>query len=152
MKELRVPQRTVPVHVRLQDGEECEGVLYTALSGPDGGPARLIDRLNDPAERFLPFAAGDRRELLHKARIVWVRLDAQEPTRDDQAPHEERVAVTLQGGAVLEGLVDYVMPPSRGRLLDYLNAAPQFVELITRAGTVLVNRDFMARVKDLGES
>ena len=151
MQELRVPQRKVEVRVLLHGGEERSGVLYTALSNPEGRPGRLVDRLDDDAEAFLPFARDGRRELLHKSWVVWIRVDGEE-SHDEEATHAERLSITLAGGATVQGDVRYVMPPQRERLLDYLNAAPQFLPVRDAGTTTLVNRDFIVSVEGGQES
>lgn len=151
MQELRVPQREVEVRLLLHGGEERSGVLYTCLSNPDGRPGRLVDRLDDEAEAFLPFAHDGRRELLHKAWVVWIRVEGEE-SHDEEATHAERVRITLIGGDTVQGDVRYMMPPQRERLLDYLNAAPRFLSVRADGATTLVNRDFIVRVEGGQES
>ena len=71
MEIFRTPQRMVPVRVLLEDGQKLEGGFYVPATGPDGNPGRLLDRLNDASEEFLPLA-GRYETLLNKACIVTV--------------------------------------------------------------------------------
>ena len=63
----------VAVRVTLENGRTVEGGLYVPAIGPDGQPGRLLDRLNDEAEQFLPLA-GRHETLLNKSAIVSVQL------------------------------------------------------------------------------
>ena len=50
--DLSVPQREVSVRLHLLDGRDLEGVTYVHAIGPDGGPGKLIERLNNASEEF----------------------------------------------------------------------------------------------------
>ena len=148
MKEFKVPKRGVTSSVRMCDGSILEATLFVPKSGPDGAPGRVIDRLNDEGERFVPAKVGGRHELLNTDRIVWVRLETAEVTADPVVPasHAHDVGVTLSDGATVEGTVRFVMPPERSRLLDYCNAAPTFILLEGPTPTIL-NRRFIMRIE-----
>ena len=150
MKEFKVPSRAVPSVVCLPDGSTVDGKLFVPSSGPSGAPGRLVDRLNDDAEHFLPLALKDHPELLNKDCIVWVRpadaADVVEELPPGSAEHSVRIALSVGGD--VEGVVRYVPHPARSRLLDYFNEAPRFVAIDGRL-PLLVNRRFMVRVDDL---
>jgi hypothetical protein len=44
------------------------------------------------------------------------------------------------------------MPPERGRVLDFFNAAPDFIPLETDSGTTLFNVDRVISLIDRGDS
>ena len=152
MKKFQVPQRQVRAAVRLHGGAERRGYLYTATSGPGGGPGRLSDRLNDASERFLAMSDEQRGCLLSKNHIVEIELDADQRDVELDAEselHQTRVRLDLAAGQTLEGVIPYTMPPDKERLLDFLNAAPRFIPLLGDEGLALVNIDYVTAVTNL---
>lgn len=150
MDRFRVPRRLVHVRVLLDDGRTLDGRLFTAVTGPDGGPERLIDHLNDPGEDFIPFALGDDRVLIGKAGIVYVQLPERSDETDGvQSELARRAAIrlTLTGGISLLGSVLIDMPVERSRVVDYLNAAPRFVPLHGEGQITLVQRNHIVSVR-----
>lgn len=151
MEIFRTPQRMVPVRVLLEDGRALEGGLYAPVTGPDGNPGRLLDRLNDDTEEFLPLA-GRYETLLNKSWILTVQLASgheQPEGIESEVAREQRVRVTLTQGEPLEGWIRYLMPEERGRLLDYLNEAPRFIPLIGESRVTLIHRRFIISVQEL---
>ena len=59
---------------------------------------------------------------------------------DVSIPTEHEVEALLQDGTVLRGLVSYLRPAERSRLVDFLNEPPPFFRLLEGAGLVLVNK------------
>ncbi len=151
MNSLRTPQRVVAVRILLEEGRTLEGGFYTPATRHDGSPGRLLDRLNDDTEEFLPFA-GRYETLINKAWIVTVQLaSGQEYAEavETEAAREQRVRVTLIRGKIVEGWVRYLMPEERGRLLDYLNTAPRFIPLVGDTRITMVHRRFIVNVQEL---
>lgn len=151
MDMLRIPQRMVPVRVLLADSQTVEGGLYVPAIGPDGRPGRLLDRLNDDAEEFVPLA-GRYETLLSKSAIVCVQLaSGQERVEgiEDTLAREQQIRAVLSRGHPVEGWVRYLMPEEKARLLDYLNVAPPFIPLIGVHRVTVVNRRFIVSVQEL---
>ncbi len=151
MTNFRVPQRRVEARIRLGDGRELVGTLFTAEAGPGGAPGRLADRLNDAQERFFPFVTDSGGRLVNKSGVVLVALGADAGEAElpvEAAEQEVTVRLTLRGGEEIEGSVPYTMPPERGRLLDYLNSTEAFIPIRVGAEFCLVN---LAYVVDLQE-
>jgi hypothetical protein len=152
MKVFQVPQREVQVEVLLSGGERLNGTLYAPQAGPSGGPGRLSDRLNDGEERFLPLVADEGAHLVSKSRVMAIHLPPGEEDLEfeegDQAK-ECSVELYLEGGVVLTGSLKYIMPVERLRIIDYLNAAPEFIPLLDNGRVVLVSRRFLVRIRDL---
>ena len=149
MKMFRVPQREVPVIVELRDGSERRGHLYASASGPGGRPGRLIDRLNDDEERFLPLTDGGRGWLLNKDWIVRVAVDVDHRALElesEAGAHRVEVRFEMASGSAIEGTVFYTMPPDKQRLLDYLNSEGRFIPLRHDGGAWLINRDHITQV------
>jgi len=152
MKIFQVPQREVEVEVLLEGGEKMEGLLYAPTAGPSGGPGRLSERLNDGDEHFLPLVAVANAHLLSKSWIMTVLLPPGEEEAESQQGEQAEecsVVMILKGGLNLTGRLRYTMPPEKRRILDYLNAAPQFIPLLQEGRTILVNRKFLVRIRDL---
>lgn len=151
MEIFRTPQRMVAVRVLLEDGQKLEGGFYVPATGPDGNPGRLLDRLNDASEEFLPLA-GRYETLLNKSCIVTVELaSGQQQTEgiESDVAREQKVRIALARGDTVEGWIRYLMPEERSRLLDYLNEAPNFIPVIGERRVSLVHRRFIQSVEEL---
>jgi hypothetical protein len=152
MNIFQVPQREVEVEVLLEGGEKMAGLLYAPTSGPSGGPGRLSERLNDGDEHFLPLVCAGSAFLTSKACIMTVLLPRGEEEIESQESDQaidRAVEMNLKGGLNLTGRLRYTMPPEKRRMLDYLNAAPQFILLLQDERSVLVNCSFVVRIRDL---
>jgi hypothetical protein len=151
VKTLRTPQRMVPVRVLLDDGRTLDGGFYVPAMGPDGKPGRLVDRLNDDSEEFLPLA-GRYETLLNKSWIVITQVAAgyeRAEGIEDEVAREQRVKMILTQNQAVEGWIRYLMPEEKARLLDYLNAAPRFIAVIDESRLTLVQRRFIISVEAL---
>ncbi len=150
MEDLRVPKRAVPVEVVLPGGEARQVSIYLsegAASHP--GPERVSDLLNGSAA-FIPALepATGTMTFLQRASIAVARVAAAEEPADDSytIPTEHEVEVTLADGSRLTGLVAYVAPEARSRLVDFLNRPEPFLRLLERDRVALVGRAHVARV------
>jgi hypothetical protein len=149
MEIFRVPKREVQARILLDDGRTVDCTIYTALTSPEGGPQRVVDRLNDPDEEFLPVHAGEERFLLNRSGIVTVELAGDQETiegADSEAGKRIPVRLSLTGGIGLLGEFHVVMPPERSRALDYLNAAPRFLPVLGEDRVTLVQRNYIVSV------
>ncbi len=153
MEIYRVPKLETRVRILLDDGRTLDGVLFTSVTGPLGGPETILERLADPAEEFLPLACGDDRLLLNKTGIILVQCPAEAlgAAVGEQGAKEAAVRVSLAGGTSLLGRLSMRMPPERARVLDYLNAAPRFVPLFGERDVTLIQKHFIVTVRS-GES
>ncbi len=150
MEDLRVPKRAIPVEVVLPGGEVRQVSIFLsegAASHP--GPERVSDLLNGSAP-FIPAreSGSGAMTFLHRASIAVARVAADEEPSDDSftIPLEHEVEVTLVDGTRLSGLVAYVAPESRERLVDFLNRPEPFLRLLERERVALVGRAHVARV------
>ncbi len=146
MDVYRIPRRTVLVRLLLDDGRSLEGGLYAAAGGGDDYE-RVLARLNDPEEDFVPLAVGDDRFLLQKAGIVTAELLDPPDPRDPVGVRVVAARLSLMGGTAVLGRLRVEMPPERARVLDYLNAAPRFVPVWNERGVVLVQRRAIVSVR-----
>lgn len=145
MIEYQVPRREVGATVVLDDGRRLECQLFTAVSSPEGGPQRVLERLNDSQEEFVPVSCGDDRFLVSKPGIVTVQITQQDEldAMESDAGREAPVRLCLAGGLSLVGRFRIVMPPERSRVLDYLNEAARFVPLFGEDRVTLVQRSYI---------
>jgi hypothetical protein len=146
--EYQVPRREVGATVFLDDGRTLECTLFTAVSSPEGGPQRVLERLNDSGEEFVPVSCGDDRFLVSKTGIVTVRITERDEldAMETDAGREVPVRLCLAGGTSLVGRFRIVMPPERSRVIDYLNEASRFVPLIGEDRLTLVQRRYIVTV------
>jgi hypothetical protein len=152
MDEFRVPRREQSVRVVLDDGRSIEADMFAALTGPDGRPGRILDRLNDSAEAFLPVRSGEDRLLLNKSGMVTIQVEgtAEEVMGPEHAAGREvPVRIGMAGGAGLVGRLLIVMPLERSRVVDYLNDVQEFFPLIGEGQVTLVQKRFVVSVREL---
>ena len=154
MDQFRVPQRKIAVELTLVGGTRLAGEAYVPETGPGGEPGRLVDRLNDGGERFLPVTRDTSGSLVRKRAIVAIRLgedDAARENRTQEHEREVRVGMVLEEGLTLEGRVAYTLPPERSRLIDYFNAAPRFIVLLDDGIATLINSDRVVSIERLDD-
>lgn len=151
MTELRVPKRRVACEVMGGDGVARPVAIFLADAALDhAGPERPSDLLNG-ADDFIPAldeTAGGM-TFLQRHALALVRV-ARELEADGAEgltlPTEHEVVVHLAGGGACAGLVSYLRPPDRARLVDFLNEAPPFFRLLQPDAVALVNKRHVARV------
>jgi hypothetical protein len=152
MDRFRVPRREQPVRFVLDDGRTVDAEMFAAVTGPDGLPGRVLDRLNDASEEFLPVRAGSDRFLLAKSGIVAVEVEGS-PSEvtglEPGAGHPVAVRVGLAGGTGLVGRLLLAMPPERSRVVDFLNAAGRFFPLFGERRATLVQTRFVVSVREI---
>ncbi len=151
MDELRVPKRRVPVEVSLPGGATRRVSLFLSEAAEShDGPERPSDLLNGRND-FIPAhdeAAGGV-TFLNRAALAVVRFDrALERDEADEVtiPTEHEVEVTLQDGAVVRGLVSYLRPPERSRLVEFLNEDPPFLRVLVGDAVALVAKRRVSRI------
>jgi hypothetical protein len=86
---------------------------------------------------------------LNRSAISALRLDPaldEDVDEDVTIPTEHEVEVLLREGTALKGLVSYLRPSERSRLVDFLNEGPPFFRLLDGASLVLVNKRHVVRV------
>jgi hypothetical protein len=137
------------------DRSSLAGDLYAAVASVEAPAEPILERLNDPAERYLPLAYGDRHYLLNKTSILCVELEQMEdPGVYDPGNAERRfpVEVLLASGAKIRGVVHAPNDAAYRRTLDTLNAkARGFLRVARRPGIVYVNHDHVVAVYDVVE-
>jgi hypothetical protein len=151
MEDLRVPKRRIPVEVLLPGGTPRPMALFLSEVAADHtGQERPSDLLNG-GDDFIPAfdEAGKAMTFLNRSAVSAVRLDPALDTNVDEdvsLPTEHEVEVQLQDGTLLRGLVSYLRPSERSRLVDFLNEDPPFFRLLDASALVLVNKRHVVRV------
>lgn len=147
MDEYAVPQREVDVKVLLEKGLTLSGQVYVPAVGPDGGPGRLIDQLNQEADEFMALRESQRTHLIHEERILTVAVLEDEVEerveRQLENSHGSRhllVKLHLTSGAEVIGNLAYVQPHEHERLRDFLNTARRFIAMRVHDRPLYVNR------------
>jgi hypothetical protein len=150
--ELTVPKRRVEVEIAFCGGERRRLLLYLAESASDhSGPERVSDVLGRD-DRFFPAhdPASDQVVFVARDAVAYASVprsaepgDANELT----IPTEHVLEITLCDGQRVRGVVGYVLPAERSRLVDFLNHAPSFLRLLASPEELLlVNGRHVARV------
>lgn len=150
MDDLRVPKHRTSVEVVLPGGTPRRLALFLAEAAPDhGGPEVPLDLLNGRHD-FIPALDEESGSMsfLHRAGVAALRVDrALDADPDDLTlPTEHEVEVFLQDGTSLAGLVSYVRPADRSRLVDVLNEPPPFFRLLQGDQVAYVNKRHVSRV------
>lgn len=151
MEELRVPKRRVGIEVGLSGDKRRNVVVFLSeFASNHLGPERVSDLLNGEAE-FIPALDPSRNAMTfnNRAGLLWVAVDVQEEPASSEShtiPTEHEVELTLSDGSTLSGLVSYVLPPDRARVVDFLNEAPQFFRVLQGDRVTLVNKRHVAQV------
>jgi hypothetical protein len=142
-----------PVRIALPSQEPADGYLSLQTLSPNrGGPETILDLLNSE-QRVVPFirARDEAVLMLTRQNLLWVEADGGlDPElvcpRNYHVTHEERVRVRLEDGTLIDGVIQMELPEELNRASDFLNGDGDFYPLITRDGTVLINK---ARVLDM---
>jgi len=150
MDDLRVPKHRTSVEVVLPGGTPRRLALFLAEAAPDhAGPEVPLDLLNG-RDDFIPALDEESGAMsfLHRAGVAALRVArALDADPDDLTlPTEHEVEVLLQDGTSLAGLVSYVRPPDRSRLVDVLNESPPFFRLLQGDLVAYVNKRHVSRV------
>lgn len=146
-----VARRKVAVRVHLAGGSTIEGDFY-ALADPTGTAREpILERLEDPTERFVPIANGSRHVLANKAAILY--LESAEvlaaSTADGSGAHSFLVEVTLDSGITLEGTIETDVRQTYYRTLDHLNGRPdRFLRLVHASRVRYVSHAHVVSIVD----
>jgi hypothetical protein len=151
MEDLRVPKRRVAAEVVLPGvGARRIALFLSEAASGHAGPEGPGDLLNGGAE-FVPAFDEDAQAMtfLNRSALAVVRVDRALEADGAEAltlPTEHQVEVLLGSGEKLSGLVSYVRPPERSRLVDFLNEPTRFFRLVEERAIALINKSHVARV------
>jgi hypothetical protein len=144
MDELRVPKHKTAVDVILPGGGVRRMAFFLAEAAPDhAGPEVPRDLLNG-RDDFIPAfdETAGAMSFLHRPGVPVVRVARQHDASEDDVtlPTEHEVEVQLTDGTTLAGLVSYVRPADRTRLVDVLNEPHPFFRLLQGDQVAYVNK------------
>lgn len=150
MSDLTVPKRRVEVDVVLAGDERHVTLFLAETSAEHAGAERVVDLLERGGD-FLPAldAGSGGMTFLRRDAIVLASAPPEPATGaadEVTLPTEHEVEVTVDEGRVLRGVVSYVLPPERSRLIDYLNDEARFLPLHATGTLLLVNKRHVTRV------
>ena len=150
MDDLRVPKRRVAAVVLLPGGQARRIALFLSeAASRRAGPERPSDLLCAGGD-FVPALDEETEQMtfVNRAAVAAVRVARGLEADEGEAtlPTEHEVEVLLYDGRVLRGLVSYVRPPDRVRLVDYLNDPEPFFHLYEGDTVALVNKRHVSRV------
>ncbi|MFN0063956.1 MAG: hypothetical protein ACKVPX_15725 [Myxococcaceae bacterium] len=151
MEELRVPKRQARVELRWPGGKTQSVAVYLAEFASTHTGAQRISELLNGRDAFVPAfdVEAEAVVFLRCTNISVVRVQADlEPSDAEQhtLPQEHEVRITLMDGTTVSGLMSYVRPPGRERVMDFLNEESRFFPLLDKDQTLLVNKEHVARV------
>jgi hypothetical protein len=152
MEELKVPKSRTPVDVQLADGSQHSVSLFLSTYAADHpGGQRVSDLLNGGEEFIAAFdMQADEMTFLNRRNISVAYVPAEaEADRAEQytLPEETEVRVTMLDGSRLTGLLSYVRPAARSRVIDFLNEHDLFFPLLVKERVALINKLRVLRVE-----
>lgn len=131
------------------DGQRTSGWLLLRPHGQDH--ETLGDRLNDATERFLSCEIEGRSELIRRSWVACVSHAGALPEVEDRlaaGAGREPVELELMGGCHLRGELLHMLPSTRRRVMDLVNApGVAFLLMISGSESIYVNRASVVRVR-----
>lgn len=153
MRELAVERRTVEVDIRFPGQEVVSGHLFLALMAKGhAGPETVLDQMNEPEPFFVLKVEGQPPvRMINKERVVEVEVRGAGDDGEGEPPStlakEEEMTLTFQDGLSLSGRARVELPPTKSRLIDFLNNSERFFELRDGSDVHIVNRKHISHVK-----
>ncbi len=148
MNDFRVEKIDKEAVLFFADGVVLEGVVYLSPFAQGHSGAQTVLELLEEKDRYLPF--HDREgafRLVNKQALTHLRYGRGEEG-DPLAELGERIQVRIIffGGETLEGAIVLNMPENRRRLLDFLNAFPDFFFLEGSSARYIVNGQMIREI------
>ncbi len=142
----------LPGEVSLAEGITITGDLH--LQGGvalHNGPETPLEMLNRPDPFFPVTLAGGETVFVSKALTAVVSCYLSPLADADRlyAAREVGLEVMMEGGAEFRGRATLELSPTRGRTLDYLNAADPFFTIRTDAVTRFIHRAHVRVIRPL---
>lgn len=151
MNSFRVPKKRQEAELTLVGGASHRVAVFLAEQARGhGGTETLKDLLNETGE-FIPVEclATGRTLIFRRAAIAMAKTPIERQPDDPVSftlPTEHEVELELHLGIRLTGLLSYVAPPGRSRLIDFLEDSPQFFPVTDDETTYLVNKGHVVSV------
>jgi hypothetical protein len=156
-EQYRVPKTAVPVIVSLDGGTRVSGELHLLPeAGLHEGRERVIDTLAAP-EPFLPITGIDGARIIHKRRIVTVRvrdefdagLSPESRVGATEVPVQIDLAGLPVGESIVRGRVVLMTRPGHERVVDLLNESPGFLAVLTEDEVTLIGLRYVVALRCL---
>jgi hypothetical protein len=154
--EYRIPKREVSAEVTLLGHPRKVVKLFLhERAETHTGPERPSDLLNGPGEFFPVIEPSGKLVLLHRDAVMVISVAAEsefhaahsgEEQPDPEGAKRITVEITLQDGSSIRGLVRFVMPEGRTRLIDYMNTQEHFLTVREESLARLVNKRRIVRI------
>jgi hypothetical protein len=152
MQELAVEKRKVSVVIRCLDCGEITGELYLSLfSKRHSGKETVLEFMNGE-DRFFALRSEQEPKLrmMNKDRVMAVEVSAEiELEHQDLAAmgaKEEPMEVVFDNSHRVEGRAYVELPPTKSRLIDFLNQEEKFFFLRSNGTVHIINRRFISYV------
>jgi hypothetical protein len=154
--DYRVPKEKVEVELHLLHQAPQKVVMFLGKgAATHGGRERPSDLFNGPAS-FLP-ALDEWGSLFFVQRdaVLVATVRAEQEFGPDPAPPgegafspaaEHAVDVDLEDGAQFHGIVSYILPEGRNRLVDFLNTEERFLKVRDGSLARLINKSRIVRI------
>lgn len=152
MRELAVEKRTVEVAVRFLGQEVVRGHLFLSpLAKGHVGQETVLDQMNEPEPFFVLRVEGEPPvRLVNKDQVMEIEVDSAEAGISSEASatvaKEEKMSISFRDGLVLEGKALVEMPPTKSRLIDFLNHSERFFVLLGKDSAHIVNRRHIIQI------
>lgn len=147
-----IQKKRAIVRVCTAGGEDLDGFLMLGPRAEHRDGAETILELLNSGKRVIPLilAGEEQVMLLCRAKIDWV---AAGPSADPALVYpstylvtrQERIEIQFGDGRTIEGTVQMEVEEGFTRVSDFLNLPGDFFPMVTRFGTVLVNKNRMRR-------
>ena len=154
--EYRVPKREIVAQIKLFGQPTKPYRLFLSERAETHlGVERPSDLLNETGSFFPAVEPSGEMALLRRDAVILVSVAAEQEFRDsgsdvpdlDAEPARAvPVEVVLADGTEIRGMISYLMPEGRSRLLDFLNTEDRFVRLRDANAAILVNKRHIVRV------
>lgn len=141
---LRMPVDYVDATLIMHDGERSD-VIFLLPSGED------VTHALDGADAFIPIMRAAKICIIARDAIAAVGVPLREPTGfEAELPSEQqRVAIKLKSGMLLDGELRWPSVSGKRRTADHLNGEARYVELRTSDKSFFVAKAQVAYVQEM---
>ncbi len=150
---VKIQTQTCTAKVTLAEGMILDGSIFLQRSPIHvDGLESPVELLNRPEAFFALKLTGGDVVLIPKAQVVHVscpHLDQEDDEARQLVATVIKLRVVVAGGTVFDGTAMAELPPGHSRALDFLNLPEPFLELVTDADTVYVNRSHVRYITAL---
>ena len=155
--DLKVPKRRVTVELALQGSTPRQVEVFVAEQQAHAVQKEDVLNLLESEQAFLPAFDLETKTgtLFNKDTVLWVGIQlAEQGDELEQELFDNRrsVEVEVVGGTTLQGNFLYTAPSMRARVVDFLNHPGRFVRLWSEERLYLVNKSYVLRILELGQS